>query len=128
MEYKIIIALIILIIICNLSHNAEKYYNISGNFVDGPFSESSDKKCRKLCNNMKKCSNYTFNPVSGDCFIYDKNGKSIYPYSDHILYPYYDDYLYNQGWWLFGSSWLNSYLFSIGYRGNKYGGPSVHHY
>ncbi len=86
-----------------LQPDKEHYVNTYGDYLDSPFFEDDDRKCRQTCNNMANCKGYTYDPTSGRCYLNSDKKEYLLPYSDHFLYPYFDPYLYDNAWWLYAS-------------------------
>jgi len=122
----LIILAVIIILICIMSSQNEKYVNIYGDYIDAPFVEKDDRECRQLCNRMEGCAGYNYDPLTGTCYMHGKDGNYLVPFGNHFLYPYYDSYLYNNAWWIWGPRYSKEELYNMGYRGNRWGGHMVH--
>lgn len=98
----IITIIIVIILVTNQPCWKEKetYVNMYGEYVDSPFYEDDDRKCRKLCNNISDCKGYSYDPTTDKCYLNSDDRNYLLPYRDHWLYPNYDPYLYKYGWWL----------------------------
>jgi hypothetical protein len=89
--------------------NMEKYYNHYGTYINAPFLEKDDKKCRGLCNKISHCKGFNFDPLTNICLLHSADNKYIKPYNNRDMYLYDDKYLHdtnyshNNEWWQYDS-------------------------
>jgi PAN domain len=103
MDIQIIVLVLIIIFLVSRSpcwQDKESYVNTYGDYIESPFFEDNDRKCRKVCNNMSDCTGYNYDKTKDKCYLNTSGKNYMLPYSDHWLYPNYDPYLYKYGWWL----------------------------
>jgi len=100
----ITVLIIIIIIVCVVIYSndvRENYYNMFGDYIDGPFLEKDDRQCRNICNGTDDCVSYNYDPLTEKCYLHSSNGGYLKPHYNHPLYPIYDAELYRR-WWFFG--------------------------
>lgn len=73
---------IVLIFVLIFYSKKESYYTVRGKFIEEPFATYNDKKCRKKCENIKSCSDYTYDSFRDRCLLHDYNGGYLNGYSN----------------------------------------------
>ncbi len=64
----------------------ESFNSVYKKKISYAFDIIPEKKCRNICSKYNKCSSYNYDPISNFCFLYDNNGKNLYPPKYYNLY------------------------------------------